>query len=44
VLELLHSGAVRTVVTSEIGFDELPAAMERQERRETMGRTVVKLD
>ena len=28
---------------SEISFDELPAAMERQERRETMGRTVVRL-
>ena len=41
VLDLLRSGACRTVVTSEISFDELPAAMERQERRETMGRTVV---
>jgi NADPH2:quinone reductase len=43
ILELLRSGAVRTVVTSEVSFDELPAAMERQERRETMGRTVVRV-
>jgi hypothetical protein len=32
---------VRTTITSEIPFDDLPEAMERQERRETMGRTVV---
>jgi NADPH2:quinone reductase len=41
ILELLRSGRARTVVTSEVSFDELPEAMERQERRETMGRTVV---
>jgi len=43
ILELIRTGAARTVVTSVIGFDELPEAMERQERRETMGRTVVRL-
>lgn len=43
ILELLRTGAVRTVVTSVIGFDELPEAMERQERRETSGRTVVRM-
>jgi len=43
ILELLRAGKVRTVVTSEVSFDELPAAMERQERRETMGRTVVRV-
>jgi NADPH:quinone reductase len=43
ILELMRDGKVRTVVTSEVSFDELPAAMERQERRETMGRTVVRL-
>ena len=43
ILGLLRSGQVRTVVTSEMPFDELPAAMERQERRETMGRTVVRV-
>jgi NADPH:quinone reductase len=41
ILELLRAGDVRTVVTSTVSFDEVPAAMERQERRETMGRTVV---
>lgn len=41
ILELLRSGVVRTVVTAEIPFDELPAGLERQERRETMGRVVV---
>jgi NADPH2:quinone reductase len=41
ILELMRSGAVHTVVTGEVAFDALPDAMERQERRETMGRTVV---
>ncbi len=41
ILELLRAGKVKTVVTSEVSFDELPAAMERQERRQTMGRTIV---
>jgi NADPH:quinone reductase-like Zn-dependent oxidoreductase len=39
----MRAGKIHTVVTSEISFDELPEAMERQERRETMGRTVVRL-
>ena len=43
ILELIRTGAVRTVVTDVIGFDELPEAMERQERRETTGRVVVQL-
>jgi NADPH2:quinone reductase len=43
ILELLRSGKARTVVTSEVPFDDLPEAMERQERRETMGRTVVRV-
>jgi NADPH2:quinone reductase len=43
ILELLRTGAVRTVVTAEIGFDDLPEAMERQERRETTGRIVVRV-
>lgn len=41
ILDLMRDGTIHPVVTSEIGFDELPAAMERQERRETMGRTIV---
>jgi len=43
ILELLRTGSVRTVVTSEVPFEELPEAMERQERRETMGRTVIRV-
>ncbi|MBJ20248.1 MAG: NADPH:quinone oxidoreductase family protein [bacterium] len=43
ILGLMRDETIHTVVTSEIPFGELPAAMERQERRETMGRTVVKL-
>jgi NADPH2:quinone reductase len=43
ILELLRSGSVRTVVTAEVPFADLPEAMERQERRETMGRTVIRL-
>ncbi len=43
ILELMRAGTIRTVVTGEVSFDELPAAMERQERRETMGRTVVRV-
>ena len=43
ILQLMQSGKVHTVVTGEVSFDELPAAMERQERRETMGRVVCRL-
>jgi NADPH2:quinone reductase len=43
ILELLRAGRIRTVVTGEVAFVELPEAMERQERRETMGRTVVRV-
>ena len=43
ILELLRAGTIRTVVTSEVPFAELPEAMERQERRETTGRTVVRV-
>jgi NADPH2:quinone reductase len=43
ILELMRAGKIRTVVTSEVAFDDLPEAMERQERRETMGRTVVRV-
>lgn len=41
LLSLLRSGQIRTVITDEISFDDLPAAMERQENRMTMGRVVV---
>lgn len=41
ILDLLQAGTVRTVVTAEIPFGELPEGLERQERRETIGRVVV---
>lgn len=43
ILDLLRNDEVHTVVNSEVPFAELPQAMERQERRETMGRTIVRL-
>ena len=43
LLAMLQDGDIGTVVTSEVPFDDLPEAMERQERRETMGRTVVQV-
>ena len=43
ILALIREGKMRTVVTSEVPFEHLPQAMERQERRETMGRTVVRV-
>ena len=43
LLAMLRDGDIGTVVTSTVPFDDLPEAMERQERRETMGRTVVTL-
>jgi NADPH2:quinone reductase len=43
ILELLRTGAIRTAVGRELGFDEIPAALEAMERRETVGRLVVRL-
>jgi NADPH:quinone reductase-like Zn-dependent oxidoreductase len=43
LLEMVRDGEIRTVVTSTVPFDGLPEAMERQERRETTGRTVITL-
>jgi NADPH2:quinone reductase len=43
ILELLRTGAIRTVVGRELTFAEIPAALEAMERRETMGRQVVRL-
>ena len=43
ILDMMRAGVIRTVVTSEVPFADVPAAMERQERRETMGRTVVRV-
>ncbi len=41
IVELVKSGAVRAVVGSAPSFDELPAAMEAMEARNTTGRVIV---
>jgi NADPH2:quinone reductase len=43
ILELLRTGAIRTVIGRRLGFDEIPEALESMERRETTGRLVVEL-
>lgn len=40
ILELLRTGQIRTSVGRELGFDEIPAALEEMEQRRTMGRLV----
>jgi NADPH2:quinone reductase len=44
LLELVTRGAVRPITGLEVPFAELPAALEAMERRETVGRIVVRLD
>jgi len=41
LLSLLEQGAIRPVVGREAPYTELPAELERLERRETMGRTIL---
>lgn len=41
ILELLRTGAIRTVIGRRLAFDDIPDALEAMERRETMGRLVV---
>ncbi len=41
LLRLHAEGAIRPVVGRRAGFAELPAELERMERRETMGRTIL---
>jgi NADPH2:quinone reductase len=43
ILHLARTGTIRPVIGREIGFVEVPAALEALERRETTGRTVVRL-
>ncbi len=43
VLELYRCGVVKPVIGQEVGFDELPEAMEAMANRQTVGRTVVRL-
>jgi NADPH:quinone reductase len=41
ILELLRTGAITTSVGRELGFDEIPSALEDMEQRRTVGRLVV---
>jgi NADPH2:quinone reductase len=43
VLHLARAGTIRPVIGRQIEFAEVPAALEALERRETMGRTVVRM-
>jgi NADPH2:quinone reductase len=43
ILELLRTGTIRTAVTRQLAFEEIPTALEAMERRETMGRLVARL-
>jgi NADPH:quinone reductase len=44
IIDLVLAGKVKPIVGSTITFDEVPAAIEAMENRETVGRTVVMLD
>ncbi len=44
IVDLVTSGAIRPVVGSTIAFEDIPAAIEAMENRETIGRTIVMLD
>ncbi len=43
ILHLTRAGTIRPVIGREIDFAEVPAALEALERRETTGRTVVRM-
>ncbi len=43
IVELVNAGAIKPVVGRTITFDEIPAAIEAMENRETVGRTIVVL-
>lgn len=40
ILELIRTGVITPAVTRELSFDEIPAALEDMEQRNTMGRLV----
>jgi NADPH:quinone reductase-like Zn-dependent oxidoreductase len=42
LVELLQTGKIRTVVDRVIAFEELPAALDAFERREVMGRVILR--
>ncbi len=44
IVALVQAGKVRPVIGAEVGFDELPAAMEAMGNRQTVGRTIVRVD
>ncbi len=44
IVDLVLAGAVEPIVGRTITFDEVPAALEAMEHRETIGRTIVMLD
>jgi NADPH2:quinone reductase len=43
ILELIRTGAIKPFVGRELSFDEIPDALEAMERRETVGRLVVRM-
>jgi NADPH2:quinone reductase len=43
LLRLIETGAIRPLVDRMVAFDELPAALEALERRETVGRVIARL-
>lgn len=43
LLALIEAGTVRPVIGRHVDFAELPAALDAMERRETVGRTVVRV-
>ena len=44
IVELVAAGTVKPVVGRTISFEEIPAAIEAMEHRETVGRTIALLD
>jgi NADPH:quinone reductase len=43
ILEMIRTGAIKPFVGRELPFDEIPAALEAMERRETVGRLVARI-
>ena len=44
ILEMIRTGVITPFVGRELAFDEIPAALESMERRETVGRLVVRVN
>jgi NADPH2:quinone reductase len=43
ILEMIRTGAITPFVGRELGFEDIPEALEAMERRETVGRLVVRI-